>query len=254
MAYMKRETNQYMKSAGNESAANALVQLGDSADSALIACLKDADTKVREAVTHAIANTKEPRFVVPLIDVLTDATSTGRQRFEAAKGLGEVKDPRAIDALRKCTRGPEGEWLIGPTYSASYGDLDVACEAANALKKLGWQPRDRNEEAYFWLCSRSRLEIALNADRVREVIVAEAKAPRKDRMTRAVYLAIEIGNEDTVTGLIGALNEGGDVTMAETFLNCGHSGLAQAAKDWATANGFKITAGNGAQKARWGRL
>lgn len=57
------------------------------------------------------------------------------------------------------------------------------------------------------------------------------------------------GSEDT---LIEALKEFGDISMAQDFLNCGNSRLADAARSWARQNGYVITSVDSVGGDTWG--
>ena len=65
--------------------------------SELISQLKDADEKVRRDAAKALGEFKNPRAVGPLIALLKDTDLS--VRINAATALGEIKDPRAVDPL-----------------------------------------------------------------------------------------------------------------------------------------------------------
>ncbi len=60
------------------------------------------------------------------------------------------------------------------------------------------------------------------------------------------YYQYNILNVSTVS------NADGTKTMAEAYLNSGHDGLANAAKQWSLSNGYIILSGQGAAPVRWG--
>jgi len=62
-----------------------------------------------------------------------------------------------------------------------------------------------------------------------------------------------IGDPKVVDDLVKALDEQGDKDMAETFLNSGNDKLEQAARDWASSNGYQtITIPAGSTPMHWG--
>ena len=157
-----------------EAAAMTLGQLGDKrAVDPLIKALGDDDSSVRKAAAKALAQlgqpewatrirgnyndfrrlglSKDPRFVVPLIKVLSDDDSDVRKT--AAKALGRLNDKRAINPLVKTlsddeyyVRGAAAEALgqlgdkraVDPLIEAlSDNERWVRSFAAGALGQLG---------------------------------------------------------------------------------------------------------------------
>jgi HEAT repeat protein len=65
--------------------------------SKLIAALKDQNTDVRQQAAHGLGEIKDPRAVGPLIDTLKDPAEFPRS--SATWALGEIGDPRAVGPL-----------------------------------------------------------------------------------------------------------------------------------------------------------
>ena len=61
-----------------------------------------------------------------------------------------------------------------------------------------------------------------------------------------------IGKEEIIPELIEKLNTKGGKTVAEAYLDCGHSGLAEAASDWASRHSYSISTGSGNAPVHWG--
>ncbi len=72
-------------------------------------------------------------------------------------------------------------------------------------------------------------------------------------IVNTLYAFIGIGKEEIIPELIEKLNTVGNKTTAEAYLNCGHSGLANAAKEWAWRHGYSISTGSGNAPVGWGR-
>jgi len=71
--------------------------LGYSQKKGLIEDLKSAEWKVRESAARALGFMKDPRAVEPLIAALKD--EKWQVQRAAARALGELKDPRAVEPL-----------------------------------------------------------------------------------------------------------------------------------------------------------
>lgn len=76
----------------------------------------------------------------------------------------------------------------------------------------------------------------------------------KAKKTIKVYLAlIMIGQKNTETALVTALDKFGYVDMAEDYLNCGNARLDKAAPAWASRHGYRIVTRSGVGGAvHWG--
>ena len=76
----------------------ALVSIGESAVAPLVAALKDQDWRVRLRATEALCVLKSRTAVEPLVGLLQHDPDTA-VRQEAARALGQIGDPTAVDAL-----------------------------------------------------------------------------------------------------------------------------------------------------------
>ena len=65
---------------------------------ALIAALKDTDSKVRASAAEALGRIADPRAVEPLMDAMKDPDLSVRALSRYAP-LGEIKDPRPVELL-----------------------------------------------------------------------------------------------------------------------------------------------------------
>jgi len=63
----------------------------------LIQKLKDQDPNIRKKAAKTLGEIKDPRAVEPLIDAMKDLIKHVRE--EAARALGKIKDPRAVEPL-----------------------------------------------------------------------------------------------------------------------------------------------------------
>lgn len=82
----------------------------------LIEALKDKEEIRRLGAVYALGfSRREPRAVIPLMNVLLDAAETARVRSQAAECLGCLQHRRAIKALIRCSRDPSPDlrfWCV----------------------------------------------------------------------------------------------------------------------------------------------
>ena len=124
---------------------------GKNREEVLISALKDEDSDVREAAAKALGKIKDPRAVEPLISALKDEDSDVREA--AAKALGEIKDPRAVEPL------------------------------ISALKDVNWRVRDAAAEALGEIKDPRAVEPLISALKDVDVLVREAAAKALRKIT-----------------------------------------------------------------------
>ena len=95
------------------------------------------DEGVRQVAARALGEIKDPRAVEPLSAALKDAE--WRVRLAAAEALGEIKDPRAVEPLSAALK--DAEWV-------------VCIAAAQALDHLGWEPAQDEIAGWYWMAKR----------------------------------------------------------------------------------------------------
>ncbi|MFO1156126.1 MAG: HEAT repeat domain-containing protein [Rhodospirillales bacterium] len=248
-------------------AAQALREIRDTrAVEPLIATLRDAHGEVRRATAQALGEAGNTRAVGPLITTLQD--TDGEVRSAAVEALGAVGDARAVSPLITTLRDADGEvrsaaaqalGRIGDTRAggpliAAMEDWQVGPSAALALHKLGWTARDRDDEIHLLIAEREANALRSRWPETRRVILKDVKSGRYRTIENALLAAIGLGNEDILPDLIAALERHGDKSMAEAYLNCGHSTLDKAARDWAAEHGYFSSFGGGYAPVGWGRM
>jgi HEAT repeat protein len=121
------------------------------------------DARVRQAATEALGAVRDVRAVEPLIAVLKDTDKN--VRWAAVKALGESGDARAVDQLIALlkdrnlrniaadTLGKIGDARAIKPLILDLNDSDpyYCREAAEALRKIGWQPDKDEKGAYYWI-------------------------------------------------------------------------------------------------------
>lgn len=78
--------------------------------------------------------------------------------------------------------------------------------------------------------------------------------PDKDDVLTACHEFIRKGDESRINELIYLLNEYGDVSLAEDYMNCGQGTLETAGCEWGQRHGYQCTTGygSGSNRVRWG--
>ncbi len=216
-------------------AADVLGQLRDAqAVEPLIACLKDQDEIVKANAAQALGKLGDARAAEPLIASLKDQDRRVRyQAFYALDSLGVV---RTVEGLVEQLP----DWSLNDKIGA-------------ALKKLGWKPTSDTEQVYSWICNRDDVNLKANWEKSKQVLLADVRSGNQRKIENAVYTFVSLGREEIVPHFIDILNTQGTAAMAETYLNCGHGGLAESARSWASARGFKIISSSRGGEARWGK-
>ena len=171
----------------------------------------------------------KPFHIESLIEDLEDENSNTRE--SAAMLLGNMGDSQAIEPLIKALKDE---------------DDDVRQWAARALGTIGEPAVEplfkalEGEGKYVQI----RVAMALgyvNDPNVAEFLIEALKNKELKIIAGAYNFFIRRGEEGTEAILIEALNEYGNVYMAEDYLNCGNNQLSKAARTWATSHGYTIT-------------
>ena len=84
-----------------------------------------------------------------------------------------------------------------------------------------------------------------------EVIHPFFQAINPDYRLQILFLTLKLGIDGSEESLCGALEEHGDIQMAEDFLNSGSERLATGARRWAESRGYTIVAGQGSHRVSW---
>ncbi len=243
-----------------QAAAEALGLIGDSAAiPPLVASLTDQDAglrlacaqaldklhyqpkKVEDNITYLIALQAWDKVakmgapaLAPLIACLSDQN---RDVHESAIGaLGDLGDKRAIAPL-----------------SEALPDWNLNGALVSALEKLGWKPASDAEQVYDWIGKQDTSHLKQAWDKTSKVLLDDASSGDQRKIENAVYSFVALGEPKVVDDLVQALDDHGDKDMAETFLNSGNDKLEQAARDWASSNGYQtITLPADSTPMHWG--
>lgn len=238
----------------------------------LIVGLKDEDFGVREAAANSLGKTKSEKAVKPLMEALrlnvkdngyasptwiTNLPSAfallgepaveplitalkndkSHVREGAAEALGLLGDKRGIKPLEKNLV----DWLSNEKVAVS-------------LLKLGWKPQSNMDQIHLLVAQRNKDQLKNKWVITRNILLKDVESNSYRRIENALYAFIGIGRKEIIPVLVEMLNQKGNKTMAEAYLNCGHWVLDKTARDWAARHGYTIKSGRGAAPVGWGAM
>ncbi|MDD2764709.1 MAG: HEAT repeat domain-containing protein [Opitutaceae bacterium] len=240
-------------------AAEALGLLGDAkATDVLTGSLKDEDADLRQVCAQALGKLQyhpaqpEDNIVylialqswdevakmgAPALEPLGACLSDGSLEVQrgAIAALGEIGDKRAIEPL-----------------SGALPDWDLNAELVPVLEQLGWKPASETEKVYAWIGRKDAEHLKAHWEITRRVLLDDVGSSIHRRLKNAVYSFLAIGEPKILDDLVQILDNQDDKDIAETYLNCGNEKLAQAARDWASRNGYMIIPISGSTHTSWG--
>jgi hypothetical protein len=82
-------------------------------------------------------------------------------------------------------------------------------------------------------------------------LFSSIQSDAKDAVQHACLNLIRLGDELRIPEMAELLEDYGDITLAEDYLNCGQPDLNISSRDWASRHGFRVDKGNGSHRARW---
>jgi HEAT repeat protein len=176
----------------HEAAFKALVEIGTPAVPALVALLKHKDPQLRCYAINVLGEIRDARTVELIVSSLYE--SDRGVRICAAEALGRIGDGRAVEGL---------------IDTLKYGDKDgsVHRSAAQALKRLGWQPELNQVGAIYWITHRQWDQcVKIGKSAVRPLIALLKHDDSSIRKSAAEALG-KIGDARAVEPLLTILND-----------------------------------------------
>jgi HEAT repeat protein len=281
-------------------AANALVNIDDERVTvALKNSFGDLDVDVREAVRKTLLaknwqpeNKKEQAqyciakrdwilceelgkySVDPLLLELKQEKSP--YQVEAARVLGQIKDPATIEPL--ITAISNSQWIDDeykrktlinsasralqkfgiqavPALKATLTQWYTAQYTAEILQNVGWVPRTEEEEIHFLVARRANTDLQALWPDTKRILLKDIESKDSDRINNALYAFIGIGKEEVINDLLKLLDNNGSIQIAEAYLNSGNDKLVKGAVNWTSDQGLvvkKYSEGN--SPVEWGKL
>ena len=219
------------------------IELGESAVVPLIAELNLKDSPIKIAVARTLGEIKSPAAIEPLIKYMESASAISNK--EQQLQIYDVTTTSLIDIGK-----PSISYVI-PKLT----DWHVSQYVAKILQTLQWTPRSDEELAHFQVALKNSQFIENNWELVRRVLTRDLNSKDSPDVENALYAFIGIGRKEVVEDLVAVLNDKGNLPIAEAYLNCGQSRLADAAEIWAMNNGYKVHQfKKGIQPVQWGSM
>ena len=198
--------NDNMMEVQNE-AVKAMASMGTAVIPRLIPCLKDEQWRVREQAAKSLGEIKDPQAVEGLIVACRDRD--GAVKSAAAEALGNIGDPRAIPALIKLFK--DTSKIVRETAGTALVHIGAPSVDAllESLKDPHFVVRCHAVRALGGMTTDYQIGRAwVKEPRVVDVLVESLKDPdRAVREDATIALGI-IGDSRAVDGLIEAMKDG----------------------------------------------
>ena len=195
---------------------------------------------------------------------------------EAARVLGEIKDPSTIkpiiDAIastqwfsdnfkRKSLIDTSTKALAKfgiqaiPILKQTLTQWYTAQYTAPVLKQLKWKPRNNDDEIHYLVALRANNELHALWPDTKRILMDDISTRDTEKMSNALYAFIGIGKEEVIAKLLFVLDNWGTIQIAEAYLNSGNQKLVQGAVNWSKERGLEVQKySDGNSPVQWGRL
>lgn len=245
--------------------ADILGRIGDRrAVEPLIKALHDGDRDVRWRSVEALGRLKDSRAVEPLLVELRE--ETGWLSKDIAWSLGEIGDKRALEPLIAIVNDRNNEVrrraveALGkiddqraiPVLVSTLSDWSLSGSAAEALTKLGWEPRSVEDKIHLWVAKKDKKNLVRSWDQTRQVLINDIKSDVPWVIENALCAFVALGRTGTSQDLANLLYASGTRNMAQGYVNSGMETLSVLAMDWAHKKGYKVWKTGEAAPVRWG--
>lgn len=204
-------------------------------------------------VIEILGEIGDPRAVEPLLEYMK---YSGKSCPPAvATALGQLGDSRAIDPLIARL----DQTYLGAASALALTELlgekalehvvpllpqwGAYDELIFAISRLGWRPRTEAEYVYVWASTNNRGELLTNWEQTKRVLLPDLKNEYKNQRAISVFLELKKDDSAVVSSLLNLLNSRGPTSesLANTYLNCGHARLIDAAAIWLVNKGYKVS-------------
>lgn len=175
-------------------------------------------------------------------------------RTAAAKNL---KDPAVLESVGQLSTSRDvliivldkiGDNAALARLSTTASDPAMKLAAAQKSGATTW------EQIFTTATARANTTQSSLGDALAAVaLFANVQEDAKAGVQQAALNLIRRGDESRIPEMVDLLDEYGDETLAEDYLNCGQPDLDREALSWASANGFSVGQGNGSHRATWGQ-
>ncbi len=234
-----------------KAAMELLRKIGGPAVPALINLLKEKDLSNRKKAVDILINIGTPS-VQPLIEtiILNDPETT----WQAVAILGRIGDRWAVGPLLAALKSKNAvirylaaealgrigdQRAIGPLV-AELSDWQIRHRVVTSLKDLGWAPQTETDHTYYLLAKGKKEELIPKHEDIRATLLRDLRSSNPKQIEYAVFAFIDLEGKRAFKRLSEYLNEDGDCSATEVFLNSGQSELVETAERWAKHRGYRV--------------
>ena len=228
-------------------AAAILVEMESAAVPALIRHLSDPDLAVQRHCAEILVEIGAP--AVSYVTEIVDRADPGRL-WLAVKILGEMGDPRAVEALTAVSDHPDPKVryfvveALGrlrdpaaiPVLVAALKDPRMKFHAAAALAGLGWRPKTPSERLYFTSASKDGGISASQKAAFRARLWSDLEKKPFPEKACAFHALLNLFGEPVASELARFLERQGSLKMARLFIESGLGPLVESGLDWLARN------------------
>lgn len=222
---------------------NMCEEVGKPAIQPLLLELKQDDSPYQVEAARVLGQIKDPTAIQPLIDAITntqwlDDEFRHKMLINSTSRALQKFGIQAVPALKSTLT----QW-----YTAQY--------TAPILQDIGWVPRTEEEEIHYLVAKRANNDLQALWSDTKRVLMKDIESKDSDRISNALYAFIGIGREEIISDLLKLLDNNGSVQIAEAYLNSGNEKLVNGAVNWTSDRGMVVNKySEGNSPVEWGKL
>lgn len=203
--------------------------------------------------------------LVSRVRELTDETDSARLLRLTLEGEYDVlrvaaaerlSDPAALEqaAMRAGDRDVLKILLKKVTDKASLNRVAASADDGAMALAAAHKSRAKSWRAIFAAATTRDANVQMLGDALAAVSLFRGKQTAAVAgVQHACLNLIRLGDESRIPEMVDLLEDYGDKTLAEDYLNCGQPDLSAAGRAWARQRGYDVNTGDGSHRATWGR-
>ena len=218
-------------------------EAGKQAIEPLLVELKQTESPYQDEAARVLGEIKDPETITPLINAIA-ATQWIDDDYKKNTLLRSVK--RALSKF--------GIQAV-PALKATLTQWYTARHTAEVLDSVGWQPRTTEEEIHYLVASRANSDLQALWSETKRILMKDITSKDTDKISNALYAFIGLGREEIISELLTLLENYGTIQIAEAYLNSGHKRLVSGAVTWSEDRGLEVRQyAEGNSPVQWGQL
>lgn len=191
----------------------------------------DMPRGVRWIAASSLGRESASADAVQALALALEMTREGSVRHPIVVSLGDIGDQSAVPRLVKSLT----DWNVG---KGRVGDIQI--EAANALSKMGWVPKNIRDTVHLATATKDKEWMLEQWTDTKRVLLDDVVSQEPNPLNNALLTFIRLGKDEVLPDLVSILEEQGRLPMANAFLRSGNDVLNSAARKWAAANGYVV--------------